>query len=120
MAEGQERLLYMLLAGSGLRVGEAVALQAEDFEGIVVRVRHSLWNGKLHSPKTKNGTREVDLHSSLAEAMAEHLWTRKAGYVFRNAAGSGLHQTCCGDRCIRSFASWNWRDAAFTRFAGSA
>ena len=71
-----------------MRIGEALALQAEDIDGSVLRVRHSLWNGKLYSPKTKAGIREVDLPSPLAEAVGEHLDGRGSGFVFRTADGT--------------------------------
>ena len=85
---GRYAMLYALLAGSGLRIEEAFALQVEDVQGAVVRVRHSLWRGRLYSPKTEAGKREVDLHSSLAERLQEHLGTRKSGFVFQTSAGT--------------------------------
>jgi integrase/recombinase XerD len=86
-------LLYALLVGTGLRIGEALALKASDIDGSVVHVRHCLFNGALHSPKTKNGLREVDLHSSLADALQAHLAGRSSGFVFLNEAGGSLHQS---------------------------
>jgi integrase len=87
---GRYAVLYALLGGSGLTIEEALALQAEDIQGTVVRVRHSQWRGQLYSPKTEAGKREVDLHSSLAELLREHLGKRKSGFVFRTAAGSAF------------------------------
>lgn len=87
---GRYSLLYALLAGSGLRIEEALALQVEDVQNSVVRVRHSLWRGKLYSPKTEAGKRDVDLHSSLAERLQEHLGKRQSGFVFHSAAGTPL------------------------------
>jgi integrase len=89
-AEGQDRLLYALLAGTGLRVGEALALRVKDVEGSVLHVRHSLWNGKLSSPKTDAGRREVDLPSPLAEAVQEHLDDRGSGFLFQTSEGTPL------------------------------
>ena len=63
-AEGYLRTLYILLAGTGLRIEEAVGLQVEDLRGAVLHVRHSHWNGKLCTPKTDAGMREGDIHSS--------------------------------------------------------
>jgi integrase len=82
-AEGQYRILYALLAGSGLRIGEAFALTVEDVRGSVLHVKGSAWEGTVSSPKTKNGTREVDIHSSLAELLEDHLAGRSTGYVFQ-------------------------------------
>jgi integrase len=64
--------------------------QAEDVQGSVIRVRYSLWRGQLYSPKTEAGKREVDLHSSLAERLQEHLGKRKSGFVFRTSAGTAF------------------------------
>ena len=55
-AEGQYQVLYALLAGTGLRIEEAFALQIEDIEGSVIRVRHSMWNGKRYSQKRRLGS----------------------------------------------------------------
>ena len=89
-AEGQYQVLYSLLAGTGLRIEEAFALQMEDIEHSVIRVRHSMWNGKLYSPKTAAGLREVDIHHSLAELLHGHLNGRCTGFVFRSAVGTPL------------------------------
>jgi integrase len=89
-AEGQYQVLYSLLAGTGLRIEEAFALQVEDIEHSVIRVRHSMWNGKLYSPKTAAGVREVDIHTSLAELLHNHLTGRSTGFVFRSAVGTPL------------------------------
>jgi integrase len=92
-AEGQDRLLYAFLAGSGLRIGEAFALTVPDIKGTVIHVRQSAWEGTMTSPKTENGTREVDLHSSLAQLLAEHIGTRPAGYVFQSDRGTPLRKS---------------------------
>ena len=89
-AQGQYSLLYAVLAGTGLRIEEAFALQVEDIRGAAIRVRHSLWRGKLYSPKTPAGVREVDLHSSLAEALHDHIGGRTSGFVFQSSSGTPL------------------------------
>jgi integrase len=92
-AEGEFRVLYALLAGGGLRFGEATALQVPDFSGSAVRVRYSNWNGKLYSPKTEAGAREVDLHPSLASLIREHIGTRTSGFIFQTSNGTPLHRS---------------------------
>jgi integrase len=92
-AQGEGKLFYAMLAGSGLRVGELIALSVEDVEDNVVHVRHTLWNDQIGSPKTAAGVRDVDLHSSLSAALARHVGERKTGYVFQNEAGGALHQS---------------------------
>lgn len=92
-AEGQDRLLYAFLAGSGLRIGEAFALTVSDIKGTVVNVRQSAWEGAMTSPKTANGRREVDLHSSLANALSAHLGARTEGLVFPSERGTPLRKS---------------------------
>jgi len=89
----QDRVLYALLAGSGLRIGECCALGVEDVRDTVLRVRHSAWEGALCSPKTANGVREVDLCSSLAEMLREHIGKRTAGLVFPSERGTPLRKS---------------------------
>ncbi|MGD1025512.1 MAG: site-specific integrase [Candidatus Sulfotelmatobacter sp.] len=89
-SEGYLRTLYILLAGTGLRIEEAVGLQVEDLQGSVLHVRHSHWNGKLYSPKTDAGIREVDLHPSLASLLREHIGARTRGFVFQSSRGTPL------------------------------
>jgi integrase len=91
-AEGQDRLLYALLAGTGLRIGEAFALKVEDVRDTIVHVKSSAWEGTLSSPKTVNGKREVDIHSSLADALRAHIGDR-TGYVFPSANGTPLRKS---------------------------
>ena len=92
-AEGQDRLLFALLAGSGLRVGEAIALRVMDVDGSILHIRHSLWNGVLGSPKTVSGVRDVDLSEEITVALHQHIGGRDAGFVFQNEAGGALHQS---------------------------
>jgi integrase len=91
-AEGQFKLFYAMLAGSGMRVGELIALRPEYVEGSVVHVRQNLWNNHVGTPKSDAGTRDVDLAAPLAEALNQHLDQRKT-YVFENEAGGALHQS---------------------------
>jgi integrase len=69
---------------------EAVGLQVEDLRGAVLHVRHGHWNGKLYTPKTDAGIREVDIHSSLASLLHEHIGTRTTGFVFQSSRGTPL------------------------------
>jgi len=94
-AGGQFAVLYALLAGSGLRIGEALALQVSDVKDGVINVHHTLCKvtNELQSPKTKNGVREVDLHSSLAVALHSLITNRETGFVFQNENGGPLHQS---------------------------
>jgi len=66
---GQDRSLYILLAGSGLRVGEALSLTWANWnrENAVIHVKNTLLpDGTIqNSPKTEAGIRQVDLNQEL-------------------------------------------------------
>lgn len=54
-------VLFALLAGSGLRIGEALALKETSFspDCRIVYVRRSIWQGQEQTPKTANAVRDV-------------------------------------------------------------
>jgi integrase len=89
-AEGQLRVLYSLLAGTGLRIGEALALEVTDVSGGTITVRQAVWRGVVQSPKTASGVREVDVHSSLADVLKTHIGERRSDFLFRSPSGMPL------------------------------
>ena len=91
-APGWHRVLFCLLAGTGLRVGEALALEVSDLTGTVLRVRQSLYKRKLDTPKTKAGIREIDLPTELAEMLRAHIGGRGSGFVFQTRKGGPIIQ----------------------------
>jgi integrase len=101
-AAGQEQVLYALLAGTGLRVGEALGLEVRHVSADcrTITIEQSCWAGKLQSPKTKNAYRQVDLCSALAELLKVFLGERSSGLVFSNRAGKPLSQTNLARRSL--------------------
>jgi len=94
--KGQEGVLYALLAGTGLRIGEALGLElgkhiSDDCRAL--SVRQSVWEGDVQAPKTPNAIREVDLCSALAAMLKAFIGDRKDGFLFRNRRGKPLSQT---------------------------
>jgi integrase len=91
-AEGQHRVLFALLGGTGMRIGEAAGLHVDDLDldNYVIYVRRGVWNGRELSPKTKNAVREIDIDSGLAEMLRQHLGDKKAGRVFEARNGSPI------------------------------
>lgn len=83
-AEGQYRVLFALLAGRGMRIGEASGLHVDDLDldNCVIYVRRGVWNGRELSPKTKNALREIDIDPGLAALLKEHIGKKKTGRVF--------------------------------------
>jgi integrase len=96
---GRHRVLYALLAGSGLRIGEAVAIRlgfmSDDYSTIsedcsTIYIRQAVWRGKEQDPKTQAAVRDVDLPKELAALLSEFVGDRKEGFLFRSASGRPL------------------------------
>lgn len=92
-AKRRYAVLFALLAGSGLRIGEALALKATDLspDCRILYVRRSIWRGQEQQPKTPNAVREVDLPESLARVLHAHAET-KSGYLFATSTGRPISQ----------------------------
>lgn len=94
--EGQEGVLYALLAGTGLRIGEALGLEVGKHisnDCRTLSVRQSVWEGDTQAPKTPNAVRDIDLCSALAAMLKAFIGDRKDGFLFRNRRGKPLSQT---------------------------
>lgn len=71
--------LFFVLAGTGIRLGEALALQPEDFDwsNRTIRITRALsQGGELDTPKSGHG-RTVEMSQLLADTLASHALTRK-------------------------------------------
>ncbi len=86
-------VLFAVLAGTGLRIGEALALKATDLspDCRVLYVRRSIWGSKEQLPKTPNAVREVDVPEFLARLLQDHV-AGKSGYLFAASTGNPLMQ----------------------------
>jgi integrase len=86
-------VLFALLAGTGLRIGEALGLKPTDLSADcrVLHVRRSIWHGQEQSPKTPNAVREVDIPDPLSQLLREYA-KGKSGYLFAAATGRPLQQ----------------------------
>jgi integrase len=83
-APESDAVLYLLLASSGLRVGEAIALKVgESFADGAVIVRSSVWRRREQAPKTAAALREVELAKPAAERILQFAEGR-SGYLFGN------------------------------------
>jgi integrase len=89
----QYRALYCLLAGSGLRITEALGLEigkhfSNDCSIVYVRQQRSKKGHKIESyPKTDAGIRDIDLHPDLAVLVKEYIGFRKNGFLFETSGG---------------------------------
>jgi integrase len=94
-AAGRDRVLLAVLAGSGLRIGEALGLEIRHLspDCRTVTVEQSVWNGRIQTPKTTNAYRQVDLAPALGDLLRTHIGVRREGLVFANLRGLPLSQT---------------------------
>jgi integrase len=119
-SEGQLRVLYALLGGAGLRIGEALALELKDISEGTITVRQGVWNGVLQTPKTSNGLRDVDVHSSLAALVKAHIGERASGFLFQSPNGKPLSPSNIRNRSLHPILKAMGRETcgfhAFRRF----
>ena len=86
-------MLFSLLAATGLRIGEALALRGTDFgpDCRLLHVRRSVWRGTEQEPKTSNAVRIVDIPEVFASELRVYL-SSVSGYLFATADGKPLQQ----------------------------
>ena len=98
MAPQQYKLLLEVLAATGLRISEAIALQRLHFQldgsEPEVCVRRGIVKGRIEPPKSKHGRRDVRLPASLVHRLRAHLATMddhdSTALVFTNRSGNVL------------------------------
>lgn len=95
----KHRVFFRLLAATGLRISEAIALQWRhmqlDGDSPHVKVRRGVVRGTLGPPKTKNSRREVplpaELVSELRRLRGDSEWPSDEDLVFPDTRGGYLH-----------------------------
>jgi integrase len=95
----RHRLLFELLASTGLRISESLGLYWRDLDldspRPVVRVRRQFYRGRFGPPKSRAGKRSVPIPAGLAAKLrqrrAQPEWTGPDDVVFANRVGSPLH-----------------------------
>ena len=96
-SQGKERMLYILLGATGLRIGEALGIEidkhfSDDFA--TLHIRQKVWNGRVQSfLKTDNGVRDIDLHSSIAATLKRFIGNGDSGFLFCSKNGRPLLQS---------------------------
>jgi integrase len=96
-SKGYKQMFLALLAGTGLRAGEALGIEigkhiSADFKTLYIRqkVRRTKLEDFL---KTDAGRRDVDLCPSMATMLKEFAGDRTSGFLFVNRRGKFLSQT---------------------------
>lgn len=71
---GEDRVLYWLIAETGLRAGELAGLRLDlDIDGERLDVNQSVWHGKAQTPKTDNAVRSIGLSEQLVALIWEQI-----------------------------------------------
>ena len=91
-SEGQEQTFYVLLAATGMRVSEALALETKRFTngGRTIEVRQQVDRDTPHIVsclKTNAAYRDIDLHPDVAEFLQRFI-SGKKGLVFTTRNGT--------------------------------
>jgi integrase len=80
-AKGRYRVLFALLAGTGLRIGEAFGLKIGDH-----------LYGDFSTIRVRQSVREIDVPSSLAAFLKASVGGRTSGFLFQTESGRPLTQ----------------------------
>jgi integrase len=96
----RSRTLFRVLAATGLRISEAIALRWRDLEldgsSPHVRVRRALVKGRMGPPKSRHGRRQVPIESALAIELRgrrrDSDWPGEDDLVFPAGNGAPLRQ----------------------------
>jgi len=89
---GQEQALYVLLAATGMRISEALAVETGHFinDGRTIKVEQQVAKDAprvVKYLKTAAAKRQVDLHPDVAEFLQRHIGEKK-GLLFQTAQGT--------------------------------
>jgi integrase len=100
----RNRVLLALLASTGMRIGELLALRIGpdpsdtntvwDADARMIRVRKSVWRGKLQDPKTSAAIRDIDLSTPANKMLQEFAKGRQQGeFLFCTNSGKPPEQS---------------------------
>lgn len=128
-ASGQYKVMFVVLAASGLRISELLGLQIENVLDDCYRLRigEKNYNGKQEDRlKTLSAERIVELHSSVAVLLRSHIGKRTNGWVFEtkkhkphsvsNILKRYLHPILLGDETTPGVTGVKAGEHAFRRY----
>jgi integrase len=100
--------ICFLLAATGMRIGEALALHVEDldFEHKLVHVRRSAWYGQIQTPKSKASIADLPMPDALEARFKEymaslHYRKNEHGLLFANRRGRPYSANNLQERKLR-------------------
>lgn len=101
--EGEKRVYFTLLAATGLRPGEALALEWTDYDGSHITVSKQVVRRKLVQTTKTNVRRRVYVPQWARPVIDAHVTRFVGGYVFTNSLG--------GHHCDTDVFNGAWRKA---------
>jgi len=108
---GQDKVLVCLLAETGCRIGEALALQSKDVQGDILDINKNLHYTAVYDPKTSNSFRKVVLSPRLCYLLKSIVKQDPEGFVFRNKHGRAMAEQMFRIRMQKAckMAGIDWR-----------
>lgn len=87
--------LFLLLAQSGMRLAESLALETSSIDLVRRRIHitRSVYRGQAKTPKSRAGIRTVGISDTLHEVLSEHLQGKEAGLVFSSRSGGYINES---------------------------
>lgn len=90
--------LVLFLAGTGLRVGEAVGIKWSDFDGTILHVQRRIYEGREGTTKTRSSERSIPISPVLIERMKA---LGDGEWVFRSRKGTPVDPKNIAHRYLR-------------------
>ena len=103
-----ERVFVLLVATTGLRMNEGLALRWMDFDEAArtIAVAHTLYHQRVKAPKTESSRRTIRLHPAIAEILAarreQSAFQAEADFIFCRKSGEPQHDTIMRNRLYRA------------------
>jgi len=114
-ATGLHRMLFIICAAAGLRIGEALGITIGNISPgcSIIVIKQKAWRGQIHERlKTPAGDRVIDLHPDVAAMLKEYIGTRQSGLLFCSNSGKQLWQSNILRRHLHPILKkLEWKDA---------
>lgn len=91
--EGDKLVYFTLLAATGMRPGEALALEWSDYDGERISVTKQVVRRRLIPTTKTNVARRVYLPTWARQTIDQHVTRFKGGYIFTNSLGTHHRDT---------------------------
>jgi len=94
-SQGLYKVLYAVASETGMRAGELYGLEISDIDWgrNQIRIRRSVFDGEVQTPKTANAYRVVDVKPWLLQLIRGYIGERKVGLIFLNKRGHAMRHT---------------------------